>query len=156
MKIKNVFISHIHEDDEEVPKLKDSIEKNGCEIRNASIDSTKPNEAQDEDYIKYKILAPRIEWSGALVVLISPDTHTSDWVNWEIEYANKLDKPIVGVWAKGAQNSDIPEAFSDVGGAILSWDSEKLLDAIEGKYTSWSNPDGSQYSQRNISRYSCS
>ena len=59
---RNVFISHIHEDDKDVTALKELLAKNGYEIRDSSIDSSKPNEAEDKDYIKSQILAPCIQW----------------------------------------------------------------------------------------------
>ncbi len=57
---KNVFISHVHEDDDLLPKLKALIANAGMEVRDGSITSEKPNEAQSEEYIKREILAPRI------------------------------------------------------------------------------------------------
>src|SRR5687767_125995 len=108
---KNVFISHVHEDDEALPQFKDLLAKNGYEIRDASIDSSKPNDAKNPEYIKSQILAPRIQWAGVVVVLISPDTHKSQYVDWEIEYAAKAGKKIVGVFLRGGKDSDIPKAF---------------------------------------------
>src|SRR5690242_3086411 len=106
--IRNVFISHIHEDDEGLPKLKELLAQRGFEIRDASITSEKPNEASDPDYIKAEILSPGIRWASTLIVYITPDTHDSEWVNWEIEYAQKMGKRIVGVWAHGASESNLP------------------------------------------------
>ena len=57
---RNVFISHIHEDDEGLGKLKDLIKKNGMIPRDYSISKDNPNNAHDEHYIKSRILAPRI------------------------------------------------------------------------------------------------
>ena len=76
----NIFISHIHEDDEYVSRLSDLLKKNGYDVRNGSIDSSKPNDARNPEYIKEKYLRPRINWAGTLVVLIGPGTHQSDWV----------------------------------------------------------------------------
>src|SRR5205807_4539965 len=105
---KNVFISHIHEDDDLLQNLKDLLTRNGYEIRDSSIDSSKPNEAQDEAYIKSEILAPRIRWAGTFIVLVSPKTKESKYVEWEIDYAQKQNKRIVGVWAQGAQGTVAP------------------------------------------------
>src|SRR6185295_10930207 len=101
----HVFNSHVNEDDEVLQDLKDMLNRNGCDIRDSSIDSSKPNEATNDDYIKHQILAPRIAWAGTMLVLISPDTHTSTWVDWEIECAEKIGKRIVGVWVRGGQDS---------------------------------------------------
>ena len=72
--IKNVFISHVHEDDAGLPELKDLIEKGGLTVRDSSIDSSSPNEAKDPEYIKSKILTPQIEWASTLLVYITPKT----------------------------------------------------------------------------------
>ncbi|MEZ5829238.1 MAG: TIR domain-containing protein [Hyphomicrobiales bacterium] len=46
-----------------------------------------------------------------MVVLVSPNTHKSEWVDWEIEYAHTKcsGTRIVGVkWTHGAQGCDLP------------------------------------------------
>src|SRR2546427_6290129 len=83
--VMNVFISHVHEDDGGLEKLTNLIEKGGLSVRDASINSSNPNEAQSPDYIKSQILAPRIQWASTLLVYITPKTKDSDYVNWEIE-----------------------------------------------------------------------
>jgi MTH538 TIR-like domain (DUF1863) len=98
---RNIFISHIHEDDVTLQGLKDLLKRSGYDIRDGSIDSSKPNEASDPEYIKSTILAPRIRWASTLVVLISAKTHESQWVDWELEYAHKQGKRIIGVWDQG-------------------------------------------------------
>ena len=107
---KNVFISHIHEDDDGLGKLKDLLKCKGLTIRDYSINADNPNNAKSEDYIKSEILAPRIQQSSTLVVYITPETKTSEYVNWEIEYAQSKDKRIVGVGAQGGNGCEVPEA----------------------------------------------
>ena len=99
--IKNIFISHVHEDDEGLGKLKDLLKRHGMNPRDYSVNADNPNNAHDDNYIKSGILAPRIRQSSTLVVYISPKTKSSQWVDWEIEYALKNDKRIVGVWEFG-------------------------------------------------------
>ena len=152
---RNIFISHVHEDDATLQKLKDLLTERGFEIRDASIDSSKPNKAKSEDYIKSKILAPRIRWAGAMIVLISPQTHSSEWVNWEIEYAEKSDTRIVGVWAQGAKDCDVPEALEMYADAVVGWQADSVMDAITGKIDNWSNPDGTPKEPRLIERHAC-
>ena len=53
---RNVFISHIHEDDEGLPRLKDLVARHGMKCRDGSITTGKFNGASNEDYIKYRIL----------------------------------------------------------------------------------------------------
>jgi Thoeris protein ThsB, TIR-like domain len=151
----NIFISHIHEDDEELTNMKNLLEARGFHVRDSSINSANPNEAHDPDYIKSGILAPRIRWAGVLVVLISPETRNSEWVNWEIEYANKLDKRIVGVWAHGANECDVPDALELYADAVVGWQAERIKDAICGEINNWETSDGALRPDRGIARYAC-
>ena len=153
--IKNVFISHIHEDDEGLTKLKDLVAKSGLSLRDGSINSTNPNNAKSPEYIKAEVLAPQIQWASTLVVYITPDTKDSEWVNWEIEYAEKLGKRIVGVYASGANECDVPEALEKYADDVRGWNSEGVVDAILGKTNEWQTASGEQRDPRPIQRYGC-
>lgn len=131
MKRGNVFISHHGKDDEHIGKLKDLLEKRNYQLRNSSVDSTKPNEAKNEEYIK-KMLRDRIEWAGTVVCLIGDKTATREWVEWEIEEAAKQGKRIVGVFVHGSSDADVPECLNDHANAIVCWNSDKIIDAING------------------------
>lgn len=152
--VKNIFISHIHEDDHRLPALKELLEKHGCVARDGSINSLKPNSAQNEDYIKREILAPKIDWAGVLVVLITPETRNSDWVNWEIDYAHQHDKRIIGVWDWGEQDADLPESLKNCADAVVGWRGERILDAINGN-REFDNPDGTPRAEAAIPRHNC-
>ncbi|WP_423807870.1 TIR domain-containing protein [Photobacterium damselae] len=138
---KNVFISHYGKDDDSVQGLKKLLSNNGYTLRNSSIDSTKPNNATNEDYIK-SLLRKKMEWAGSAIVLIGPETHTREWVNWEIDLAHRLGKPIVGVFMQGATDSDVPESFEKYGDSLVGWRSDKIIEALEGTYNSWSGSNG--------------
>lgn len=156
--IRNVFISHVHEDDALLPDLKQLVARAGMEVRDGSITSSKPNDAENEQYIKREILAPRIEWASTLVALITHDTAESWWVNWEIEHAAQLGKRVIGVFAQGATGADIPEELERCGDAVIvGWRSDRIVDAINGNIAEWDDPQSGE--PRNpqwvIRRYSC-
>jgi hypothetical protein len=153
--IKNVFISHIHEDDEGLGKLKDLLKSKGMTIRDYSVNSDNPNNAKSEDYIKSKILAPRIDASSVLVVYISPDCKDSDYVDWEIAYAESQNKRIVGVWAWGDAGCDIPKSLDDHYDAIVGWNGDRIIDAIEGRFDGYEAPDQTPRDRRPIRRHPC-
>ena len=152
---RNVFISHIHEDDPGLGKLKSLLKDNGMTIRDYSIHSDNPNNAHSEGYIKSEILAPRIRQSSVLIVYVSPETKDSEYVNWEIEYAQKHDKRIVGVWAHGEKGCEVPQALDDYADAVVGWTGNSIIDAIHGEIDGWENPDGTPSTLRDIKRYSC-
>jgi len=152
---KNIFISHVHEDDHRLGPLKDLLKKSGMEVKDGSINSDKPNDAKSPEYIKYEILAPRIRWASTMVVLITPDTKDSKYVQWEIEYAASLGKRIVGVWDHGEAACDMPEALDRYADAVVGWQGDRVKDAIEGKINNRETPDGGTTPPRETKRYSC-
>ncbi len=152
---RNVFISHIHKDDAGLDDLKALLHKHGFTAKNYSITSDKFNRAKDERYIKDQILAPRIRQCSVMIVYISPDTKTSDWVEWEIEYAHKQEIRVVGVWAHGDAQCDVPEALTKVADAVVGWHGNNIIDAIEGRVNDWTGPDGAPRDKQAIGRYSC-
>lgn len=152
---KNIFISHVHKDDEGLTDLKNLLKGKGMEVRDGSINSDKPNNAKDPDYIKSAILAPRINWASTMIVYISPETKNSEWVNWEIEYAYKHGKTIVGVWERGAKGCEVPEALDEYGHALVGWNAERIIDAVNGDYEQFETPDGTPCPPRPIKRHPC-
>ena len=153
--IRNVFISHRHEDDAGLADLKDLLGRRGMTCRDYSITADNPNNAHNEQYIKSEILAPRIRQAGCLVVYVSERTRRSEWVEWEIDYARKQGKRIVGVWARGERDCELPPALDRHADAVVGWNGESIIDAINGKSRAWYNQDGSMHGYRMIPRYSC-
>jgi len=151
----NVFISHVHEDDDGLSKLKNLLEGKGLSIRDSSINAEKPNEASDPNYIKSKILAPHIKWASTLIVYITPQTHNSEWVDWEIEYAHKNGKRIVGVWAYGEAGCELPSELDKLADALVGWNGDNIVDAITREQNIWELPSSEPRSDRQIVRYSC-
>ena len=152
---RNIFISHIHEDDAGLDKLKTLLKDNGIIPRDYSITNDNPNNAHSEDYIKSSILAPRIRQSSTLVVYISPETRSSRWVDWEVEYAHKHDKRIVGVWAHGEKGCELPDALKRYADAVVGWTGNRIVDSINGKIVGTQDPDGTPIPPRQIPRHSC-
>lgn len=150
----NVFISHRHEDDHLIQQLKDLLVRHGANVRDSSINAATPNRAKDEDYIK-SILADRIQWAGKIIVLVSPETRRHEWVDWEVDYANKHpDKRIIGVWAPTADGCELPESLERHADAVVAWEGQAIVDALNGE-DNWQDPDGSGRNPRPISRIGC-
>lgn len=150
----NVFISHIHEDDSYLDRMKKLLAKRDFNIRDSSINETRPNAAKNEEYIKHQILAPRIRWAGTVVVLISPGTKDSAFVQWEIEYAQQHDTRIVGIYAPDADGCDLPDGLADYADSIVPWKGDKLLAAVRGDDI-WEDDQGRTRAKRDIARYGC-
>ena len=154
-KIRNVFISHRHEDDEGLKELKRVAGSHGLRVRDFSVTADNPNNAHNQEYIKREILAPRLQQSGCVAVYVSEQTRQSPWVEWEIEYANKLGKRVIGVWARGERDCALPDALERHADAVVGWNGENIVDAIIGDSDAWYNQDGLPKGYRNIPRHSC-
>jgi hypothetical protein len=151
----NVFVSHRHEDDAKIADFRDLLKGRDVDIRDSSITAERPNRAKDPEYIKREILGSRIRWAGKIVVIVTPDTKNHDWINWEVNYANMLgEKRIIGVWAHGASGSDLPEALERHADAVVSWNADSVIDALEGA-DNWECPDGTVRPPQALSRLSC-
>lgn len=152
--LRNVFVSHLHEDDSRIGDLKKLASDRGLTLRDSSITADRPNNAKSPEYIKNQILAPGIDWAGTLVVLISPETKDSEYVQWEIDYAQRTDTRIVGVYTQGSAGTDVPEGLADYADAIVNWNGDAIVDAITGT-DAFRAPDGSSRSRQEIQHYSC-
>ena len=148
----NVFVSHYHEDEDGIKRMKDLL-GDDYSIRNYSVTSDKYNNAENKEYIK-TVLRPLINQAGTFICLIGPNTHDSEWVNWEVEQALKKGKRIIGVYLWGAKDSDIPPALEDAADAMVGWNHDTILDAINGNNI-FTNADGTERPNVGGSRVTC-
>jgi len=75
-------------------------------------------------------------------VLIGKDTHTRRWVNWEIEQAHKQNKDIIGVFARGATDADVPASLKKYGCERVAWNADNIIAALEGTDAPFQDSDG--------------
>jgi hypothetical protein len=158
---KNVFISHHHKDDQGVTDFTSLLAGKDYVIRNSSI-RAKPRNAErlskkmvSDETIK-RLLRMKMSWAGTVVVLVGSQTHSREWVNWEIEEAERQGKSILGVFMRGAKDSDIPEALEKFGDGLVAWNSEKIIAGLEGKDVGWCNSIGEpRIPVNNVKRIGC-
>ena len=142
-KKKNVFISHYGKDNPKIDDLKSLLKGKGYELRDSSV-SSKDNKANNPEYVKQQILKPKIDWAGQLIVLIGEKTHSREFVNWEIEQANKQGMSITGVYLHKGKTEDypLPENFEKNGTSLTGWNGETVIKALEGDYNNFQSPNG--------------
>lgn len=143
----HVFISHHFKDDASVDGLVGLLGRAGKDVRNSSIRLRAANEARLErgevsDRALKRALRMKISWASAVVVLIGKQTHTRPWVSYEIEEAHRQGKPIVGVYERGGTDAALPREFEKYGSALVCWNADSIVDAIDGRARPFQNPDG--------------
>lgn len=146
--LRNVFVSHHHKDDASVDGLTRILAGKNLNIRNSSI-RVKPENQQRLDQKRVsdqtikRLLRMKMRWASQLIVVIGKETHTRQWVNWEIEQAHKLGKPIIGVFESGLPNdTPIPKKLEDYSSAVVPWRADSIIKAMDGK-SIFNKPDGS-------------
>jgi len=144
---KHVFISHHFADDGSVDALTTLIRKGGWDVRNSSIRLKDANRQRLEkgeiaDSTLRRALRMKIAWAQTTVVLIGKETHNRKWVNYEIEEAHRLGKPIVGIYARGNQDAEVPAALESYATSVVAWNTESIMSAISGALDTFQTPDG--------------
>ncbi len=159
-KRRHVFISHHHKDDAEVDNLTKLLNRQGYDVRNSSIRAKPANQERlrkglVSDEVIRRLLRMKISWSGTVVVLVGNETHSRPWVDWEIMEANRQGKRIVGVWAQGSREADVPPNLKKYADAVVGWQSDRVMGAIDGSINNWQNLDGTNTPKRVIERIKC-
>jgi len=158
--IKNVFVSHHHKDDASVDGLTDMVAGKGYQLRNSSIRVKPENQErldkkQVSDNTIKRLLRMKMRWASQLIVVIGKETHTRPWVDWEIEAAHKLGKPIIGVYENGLKdNVEVPENLEKYGTAIVGWRPDSIINALNNN-SDFQNPDGTPAPKISGGRISC-
>ena len=122
------------------------LTRNGHDIRNSSIRMKPANQRRVDqgmvsDRVIERVLRMKISWASTVVVLIGNETHARPWVNWEINQANAQGKRIVGVYTQGGTEADIPPAFEKYGSALVGWNADRIIAAVDGE-NNFERPDG--------------
>jgi len=157
---RHVFISHHHKDDAAVDKMTRLLERHGSDTRNSSIRAKPANQERlDRGFVKdaviRRLLRMKISWAGATVVIIGKNTHARPWVNWEIQEAERQGKRIVGVWEEGGKEHKLPSNLEAYADAIVGWQADQILGAIDGQINNWKKTDGTPFPERSIARIVC-
>lgn len=63
-----------------------------------------------------------------VIILAGLYVSYSSWINFEIEYANSLGKPIIGIKPWGAER--MPTAVQYASNTIVGWNTSSIVDAI--------------------------
>lgn len=157
---RNVFISHHHKDDASVDGLAALLKPRGHLLRNSSIRAKPENQRRLEknqvsDNVIRRLLRMKMRWAGQVIVIIGKETHARPWVAWEIELAEKLGKPIIGVYEHGLKDKvEIPKGLEKYSDAIVAWNHKSIIDAIDGE-SRFENPDGTPRQSVHSGNVSC-
>lgn len=137
---RHVFISHHHADDQAVTNMTNMLSRNGYEIRNSSIRAKPANQERlakglvSDNTIK-RLLRMKMSWASTVIVVIGKNTAQRPWVDWEINQAKRQGKRVIGVYERGGAENDKPAALEQYASAIVNWNADSIISAVEGANT---------------------
>ncbi len=97
------------------------------EWTNYSVPITKPIDADSKKDLKEK-LRNRISCCSCVIILSGMYVAYSEWIDYEIDVAMELEKPIIGVepWGQGK----IPTKISRNADIMVGWNSKSVIQAV--------------------------
>lgn len=159
-KRRHVFISHHHKDDATVDKMSSLVGRHGYDIRNSSIRAKPANQERlDRGLVKdatiRRLLRMKMSWAGAVIVIIGKETHSRPWVDWEVQEAERQGKRIVGMWEEGGKQHKLPPSLEAYADAVVGWQADQILGAVDGTINNWKKSDGQAVPPRETKRITC-
>ena len=122
---KRVFMSFIEEDKARVWGLRLLAGNPSYDLDFYDESLRTPIDSFNAAYIKAKIRA-KIDRASVTVCLISEQTHSSRWVDWELEETDRQRKPIIAMALKGVAEAVLPALIKKKQLYFYGWDPEKL------------------------------
>ena len=95
--------------------------------KNYSVCCDNPLNTKTDRELKEK-LTNRISLCSAVIVLAGMYTYYSKWIDFEINEAKRLGKPIIGVRPWGAER--IPLKIQNNATIMVNWQSSSIIDAV--------------------------
>lgn len=94
---------------------------------NYSVPLSKPIDAKTKKELKDKIRT-RISLCSCVIILSGMYVSYSEWIDYEIDTALELGKPIIGIKPRGQER--IPAKVSDNADVMVGWSSASVVQAV--------------------------
>ena len=94
---------------------------------NYSVPLSKPLDVDSKKELRNK-LRTRIEICSCIIILSGMYVSYSEWIDYEIDTAIELGKPIIGVKPRGQER--IPNKVSDNANVMVGWNSNSVVQSV--------------------------
>lgn len=123
-----IFISHSWSYPDDLFQLRNLLEQRGyfnVEFQEHGIDT--PINSENATYVK-QVLKRKISNSDIVLAIAGMYASYSDWIAWELETANSINIPIVGVIPRGQER--ISSTVTQYSKTDVRWNTESIVQAI--------------------------
>lgn len=126
LRIYTVFICHDWEYSEDYYRICDFLnDARNFGWRDLSVPEHDP---LDTDDMLQKNLRDQIRPADVMLVMAGMYSARSGWMDWEMEFARRIGKPIIGIRPWG--NVQLPVVVQHNADEIVGWNSATIVDAI--------------------------
>lgn len=122
---KRVFLSFLAEDKEKVAGLRLLAANPNYDLEFYDESLQVAIDSRDAEYIKRRI-REKINRTSVTVCLISENTHTSGWVDWELKESDDKRNTIIAMALKGVDRAVLPKLIKEKDLPFHAWDPEHL------------------------------
>ncbi len=130
MTTKNIFLSFDNEDLDLVNLFRGQAKSKNSELEFKDYSIKEPYDSENADYIKSQI-RPYIKSCSNLIILFGKNTHKSDWVDWEMIYAENNDKHIFGVILDADNFQYVSGHFKSKGYSLVKWNHDNIMGQLK-------------------------
>lgn len=127
-KTYNLFISHAWKYDEHYSKVVGWLNDSDLTWKNYSVPEDDQLDTTSNKKLK-EALTKQINPTSAVIILAGMYAAHSDWIDYEIDEAIRLDKVIIGVKPWGQER--IPTKIQDNATTMVGWNSSSVVNAVE-------------------------
>jgi hypothetical protein len=122
-----VFISHAWKYDE-YHRIKEFLDETpNFKLRDLSVPYDNPLDVKGESELEER-LKQQIRHAQVVLIPAGMEVSRSYWVQFEIDFATDLEKPIVGIIPRDKQR--IPKIVNDASCEIVGWNRNSIVTAI--------------------------
>lgn len=123
-----IFISHSWNHVNDLKNLRNLLNERGYfNVEFKEIPPSYPINSNDSNYIK-RVLTQNINDSDIVIGIAGLYASYSDWIEWELDKAEKLGKPIIGIKPRG--NTYISNIVRSKAREVINWNTESIIAAI--------------------------
>lgn len=124
----HIMISHSWDYNEHYEKIKSWLDDDKYfRWTNYSVPISKPLDTKTKNELKEK-LKNRIASCSCVIILSGMYVSYSEWIDYEIDTAVNLGKPIIGVKPWGQER--IPKKVQDNADVMIGWNFESVVSAV--------------------------
>lgn len=128
---KRVFMSFVSEDKQRVQGLRLLAANPDFDLEFYDESLQTPINSSNAEYVKSRI-REKINRTSITVCLISESTHTSNWVDWELQVSHEKGNAIIAMALKDVERAVLPKLIKQLGLTFYAWDPAHLQRLIQG------------------------